>query len=134
MTVYIDDMYLYDMGKLYRMKMSHMIADTDAELHSMADKIGVKRKWYQGDHYDVSKGKRALAIRHGAVPISLRTLARMDFVRRVRGKLPKLHLVEIEWLRVQYQLSQRRERERRDRAKSQKGAGWRNNAAKVRDL
>lgn len=131
MTVYVDDMHLYDMGKLYRMKMSHMIADTETELHQMATKIGVKRKWYQGDHYDISKSKRAMAIRLGAVPISMRTLACMNFCRKVEGKLPKLHLAEITWLRVQYKLSVRRAKETEARAKMQKGKGWRNNAARV---
>jgi hypothetical protein len=132
MTVYIDDMYLYGLGKLHRMKMSHMIADKESELHAMAIRIGLVRKWYQEDHYDVSKAKRALAIQHGAVPIRLRTLAKMCFVRRVRGKLPKLHLAEIEWARLQWQLSTRREREQQERAKLQKGKGWKGNAARVR--
>jgi hypothetical protein len=30
-----------------RMIMCHMIADTAAELHEMADKIGVDRRWFQ---------------------------------------------------------------------------------------
>jgi hypothetical protein len=30
----------------------HMIADTEAELHAMAARIGVARRWCQGDHYD----------------------------------------------------------------------------------
>lgn len=64
------------------MKMSHMIADTDEELHAMADAIGVARKWFQGDHYDVSMSKRALAITMGARGIPLRTLAIMANNRR----------------------------------------------------
>ena len=56
-----------------RTKLSHMIADTIDELHAMADRIGVKRKWFQASppaswpHYDVSDGKRVMAIRAGAV-------------------------------------------------------------------
>jgi hypothetical protein len=30
-----------------RMKMCHMIADTPAELHAMAERIGVLRRWFQ---------------------------------------------------------------------------------------
>jgi hypothetical protein len=75
MTVFVDDMYLYPIGKYRRMKMSHMIADSADELHAMADKIGVARRWYQGDHYDICKSKRDLAIKHGAVEISMRELA-----------------------------------------------------------
>ena len=50
----------------------HMFSDTDdmEELHAMADKIGLKRKWFQDKqklpHYDLTAYKRALAIVHGA--------------------------------------------------------------------
>jgi hypothetical protein len=75
-------MYRLPMGKLGRMKMSHLIADTDEELHIMAQKIGVARKWFQGDHYDVCMSKRALAIKLGAKPIPLRELAKMATEKR----------------------------------------------------
>lgn len=75
MTVYVDDMYTVRMGGFGRMKMSHMIADSEEELHAMADKIGVARKWYQGDHYDIAMSKRALAVKFGAVEITMRELA-----------------------------------------------------------
>lgn len=83
MTVYVDDMYLYPMGRFGRMKMSHMIATDEAELHVMAASIGVARRWYQGDHYDVSMDRRTLAIDAGAVPITLRQLSSMNFLRRM---------------------------------------------------
>lgn len=88
MTVYIDDMYLYPMGRFGRMKMSHMIADTTAELLEMADRIGVARKWLQkpgspGEHFDVSQGCRDLAIAAGAVPITLRQTGAMMMLRRM---------------------------------------------------
>lgn len=89
MTVYVDDMHLYPMGKFGRMKMSHMIADTEVELHAMANKIGVARRWYQGDHYDISKEKRLLAISHGAVAITLKQLACMNMRRKHTGNLGK---------------------------------------------
>ncbi|MGE3990345.1 DUF4031 domain-containing protein [Pseudorhodoplanes sp.] len=85
MTVYVDDMHAVPMGEFRGMKMSHMIADTEAELHAMAASIGVQRRWYQGDHYDIALSKRALAIRAGAVPVPLRVLARMAMNRR-RGR------------------------------------------------
>jgi len=72
MTVFVDDMFKYPMGRFRRMKMSHMIADTDEELHLMADAIGANCKWFQGDHYDISIGKRILAIENGAIEITLR--------------------------------------------------------------
>lgn len=75
MTVYVDDMFKFPMGQFRRMKMSHLCADTEPELHAMADAIGIDRKWYQGDHYDISITKRNLAIKAGAVPVSLRQMA-----------------------------------------------------------
>lgn len=75
MTVYIDDMYKYPMGQFGRMKMSHMIADTEDELHDMAHKIGVARKWYQGDHYDICMSMRAKAVAFGAKEITLKELS-----------------------------------------------------------
>lgn len=79
MTCYIDDMYKYPMGQFKRgprtYKMSHMVADAPEELHAMAAKIGVERRWYQGDHYDVTMTKRALAVQAGVVEITLRELA-----------------------------------------------------------
>ena len=77
MTVYVDDMFRYPMGKFHRMKMSHMVADTEDELHAMADKIGVARRWYQGDHYDIAMSKRTLALENGAKEISWRELGMM---------------------------------------------------------
>lgn len=108
MTVYVDDMYQYPLGQFGRMKMSHMIADTLDELHAMAQRIGISRRHFQdkhsGPHYDVAMSKRALAIEEGAIPIELRTLSCMCFVARVKGKLPKHYLAEIEWRRCQRQL------------------------------
>lgn len=83
LAVYVDDMK----APLGRLLMSHMLADTDAELHAMADRIGVARRWFQGDHYDVCQAKRALAIDAGAVPVALRTMGAMSAVRRMTGSL-----------------------------------------------
>lgn len=58
MTVYVDDMR----ANFGRMIMCHMVADDEGELHAMADKIGVARRWYQGDHYDIALVKRAKAV------------------------------------------------------------------------
>ena len=85
MTVYVDDMKAdfepkHRKGRTY--VMSHMIADTEAELHAMADKIGVARKWHQGDHYDITQSKKALAIAAGARAITYRQLACMAMNRR----------------------------------------------------
>jgi len=88
MTVYVDDMYRVPMGRFGRMKMSHMMADTEEELHEMAAAIGIARKWYQGDHYDVAMVKRRAAVKRGAVEITMRQLAVMNIERRRTGRLP----------------------------------------------
>ncbi len=90
MTVYVDDMWRSPVGRLGRLKMSHMIADSDDELHAMADRIGVARKWHQGppmhdSHYDVALSKRGLAVAAGAVEVTLRQLACMSTWRRMHG-------------------------------------------------
>jgi hypothetical protein len=93
-TVYVDDMYLYPMGQLGRMKMSHMITDTTEELVSMARTIGVQPKWIQRagtarEHFDIAQSKREMALSHGAVAITLRQCSAMCARRRVEGVLGK---------------------------------------------
>jgi Protein of unknown function (DUF4031) len=72
-TIFVDDMR----ARLGRMIMCHMIADSEAELHAMAERIGIPRRSYQGDHYDISRSKRAMAVRAGAREVTLRQLAAM---------------------------------------------------------
>jgi hypothetical protein len=83
MSVYVDDMK----AGFGRMVMCHMLADTTDELLAMADKIGVQRKWLQHagtyrEHFDIALSKRALAVQHGAVEITLRDAAMMQRARR----------------------------------------------------
>jgi len=88
MTVYVDDMR----AKFGRMVMCHMIADTDVELHAMAARIGVARKWHQAppkhdSHYDIALSKRAAAVAAGAVEITWRQTGAMVMRRRITGEL-----------------------------------------------
>ncbi|HEX7324291.1 MAG TPA: DUF4031 domain-containing protein [Rhodanobacteraceae bacterium] len=85
MTVYVDDMR----AKYGLMVMCHMIADTDAELHAMADHIGVSRRWHQHpgtrhSHYDICLSKRAKAVAAGAVEITRRQTGKIVAERRAR--------------------------------------------------
>lgn len=57
--------------------MCHMVADTHEELHAMAAKIGVARRWFQSDHYDICLAKRAQAIANGALEIDQREVLRI---------------------------------------------------------
>lgn len=89
MAVYVDDMN----APYGRMKMCHMRSTSDEELHSMADHIGVARKWWQspaktsGSHYDIALSKKAAALAAGAIPITVRQAAAMNARRRVTGEL-----------------------------------------------
>jgi phosphoribosyl-ATP pyrophosphohydrolase len=80
---------------------SHLIADTQDELHRFAiGKLGLRRSYFQpgeprGDgraspfwHYDLTSGKRWQAIRHGAVPLSSRELSRIIAEREARARGP----------------------------------------------
>lgn len=64
--------------------MCHMLADSVEELHAMADRIGIQRKWFQGDHYDICLSKRKLAVEAGAVECSSREI--VEVRRRWRKK------------------------------------------------
>ena len=86
MTVFIDDMYRYAIGEFRGMRMSHMIADTEAELHAVAARIGMKREWYQGDHYDVPLTRRDQAITAGAVVVTYRQCGMMRRRLVVEGR------------------------------------------------
>jgi len=74
MPVYIDHVKIPFRGMI----MSHMTADTLAELHAMADAIGMKREWFQippkasYPHYDVNEPKRDMAIAMGAHAVGRR--------------------------------------------------------------
>lgn len=92
MTVYVDDMR----AKFGRMIMCHMIADTADELHAMADRIGVARKWHQKDHYDISLAKRAMAVGFGAVEITWRECGLMSMDRRRAPRNPDAPLITAE--------------------------------------
>lgn len=75
MAVYVDNA-----RNPYRgMKMCHMLADSVEELHGMAERVGLRRAWFQNSrsapHYDLCLEKRALAIRLGAVLIDRRGVA-----------------------------------------------------------
>lgn len=86
MAVYVDDM---EVG-FGRMVMCHMMADSREELDAMADQIGVARRWIQypgtwKEHYDIAKTKRAAAVAHGAVEVTLRELTKRMLARRATG-------------------------------------------------
>lgn len=90
MTVYVDDVA----HKFGRMLMCHMWADTLDELYAMVDRIGVQRKWLQQPpkaswvHFDISLGKKRLAVAAGAVLTD--KYGPVEFLARQRGDQAKL--------------------------------------------
>ena len=96
-TVYVDDMR----ARLREHIMCHMIGDTEAELHDMAGRIGIARRWYQGDHYDVTLDRRALAVALGAREITWRVCSLMTVLRRRDPAAPLVTAAEgAAWLKA----------------------------------
>lgn len=59
----------------------HMMTDGGIEeLHQMADKIGLKREWFQNHplhpHYDLRPSMRKLAVENGAVEVTKQELVK----------------------------------------------------------
>ena len=77
MSVYVDELQVYS-TRLRFACWCHMMADTPEELHAMADRIGLKRRWFQDHvrhpHYDLVASKRVLALRHGALERTAREM------------------------------------------------------------
>jgi hypothetical protein len=95
--VYVDDMRARFRDHI----MCHMVADTEAELHAMAERIGIARRWYQGDHYDVTLERRARAVALGAVEITWRQCSLMTVLRRRNPAAPLITPQEgAAWLRA----------------------------------
>lgn len=89
MGVYVDDMIQglrtprWPYGKHY-----HLVADTTGELHDFAHEIGLRRSWYQHKtipHYDLTAGKRTIAVRKGAIQINRKQMHDMIQKQRIMG-------------------------------------------------
>ena len=67
----------------------HLVSDESyEELHAFADRLGVPRRAFQGDHYDLPADYRERAIELGALPVPSRELVRrlIDAGLRRRGR------------------------------------------------
>jgi len=85
MTVYVDALTTYGpdwyrgasaaqakrTGAKHGHRWCHLFADEAdcEELHAMASRIGMRREWFQGDHYDLVPPRRSAAVRLGAVEL-----------------------------------------------------------------
>jgi len=77
MPVYVDPLINYG----WKLGAScHLIADTEEELHSFADKLGLRREWFQLSkgreipHYDLVKSRRDKAVKLGAIELTRREM------------------------------------------------------------
>lgn len=111
MAVFVDDAFIpasvRNGGRMVTSRWCHLSADTQEELHDLAQRIGLRRSWFQipksggkpsapdsrsgqNWHYDVTESRRAAAIAAGAVPLSRREFsARVD--ARYARDFPQAH-------------------------------------------
>lgn len=100
MAVYVDDAAIPATVGRHTSHWSHLTADTREELHAFADRLGLRREWFQpgnpqarpgsfsaeGWHYDLTVGKREQAIRLGALPVSRQELSAVIHMRSPRTR------------------------------------------------
>lgn len=76
MSVYVDRLIRYPRrcikpaARRFGREWCHLTADTEEELHEFAERVGLRREWFQPKprpHYDLTPEKRLQAVRLGAV-------------------------------------------------------------------
>lgn len=98
MTVYVDNFRAPARVGGIRGRWSHLTADMPEELHAFAERIGLRREWFQATckfgrcpavdgvcahfHYDVVDAKRNAAIAAGAKAIDIREMGAITSARR----------------------------------------------------
>ncbi len=88
MSIYVDPMRPCMTNNNWRHKKAcHLFADSDEELHSFAESIGLKRSWHQDrtslSHYDLTEGKRKQAVGRGAQEVTMRQM--VEHMRMARA-------------------------------------------------
>lgn len=87
MSVYVDELRRYpNAPHPFRAGACHLTADSMAELHEFAERIGLRREWFQEDsvepHYDLTPRRRRRALKEGAVFVPALQQARERRTRR----------------------------------------------------
>jgi hypothetical protein len=89
MAVYVDDGFCGPRNSWGKWTGGgHLQADTEQELHDFANRLGLKREWFQEGsrplamHYDLTASKRAKAIGLGAVQETWRQAAKRRIAAR----------------------------------------------------
>ncbi|MGW0766786.1 DUF4031 domain-containing protein [Streptomyces sp. NPDC002676] len=85
MTIYIDPPSWPGHGRMW----SHLISDVSyEELQRFADELGLPRRAFERDHYDIPSHRYTDAVRAGAVQVSSRQVVRLlhaSGLRRRKG-------------------------------------------------
>ena len=77
MPVLIDEPRWWFQGR----KWCHLVSDTSLdELHAFVERLGIPRRAFQGDHYDIPEEHRPVVVAAGALEVESREL-----VRRLRA-------------------------------------------------
>ena len=71
MALLLDEAHWHWRGRLG----CHLVSDTSLhELHAFAEWIGIPRRAFQGDHYDIPEEARSVAIEEGALVVTSRQI------------------------------------------------------------
>lgn len=106
MTIFVDNAFIQATVGNNKSQWCHLVSDQydSADLHPFAQRIGLRREWFQYKsdipgqecappwrwHYDVTLRVRAKAVEAGAREIDLHTFARLiDLKRKIFGQLPE---------------------------------------------
>lgn len=65
-----------------------------SEVHAFAARIGMRRGWFQGDHYDLVASRRAQAVRLGAAQVTRLEMAMVTLYDRKGRDRPAYGLPE----------------------------------------
>jgi hypothetical protein len=72
-TILVDDAIWPWRGRRW----AHLVSDASVdELHAFAARLGVDRRLFQGDHYDIPEDLRHVAVTAGAIAVDSRELVR----------------------------------------------------------
>ncbi|CAL9481210.1 DUF4031 domain-containing protein [Streptomyces sp. enrichment culture] len=88
MTVYIDPPRWPGHGRMW----SHLVSDVSYdELHAFAEALGVPRRAFERDHYDLPAHRYPDAVRAGAVEVSSREVVRLLHEAGLRRRKGSVH-------------------------------------------
>lgn len=78
MSVYVDELKPVLTGPLKKYGEScHLWAESGIELDAMAVKLGLNNGWKHHDHYDLTRNRRRLAVKEGAIQVTSRELVKL---------------------------------------------------------